>query len=129
MPKDLMLDADTGDLVIDSTTKDLAMVSGADEIAQRIRATLDIDYGEMTNLAPDIGSDYSSMLGKHPDLDFAAQDMEAAVTAQVPEVNGFNSISFTEEAHRGLHVDFVASYDDPDTGTEQQTEGGYDIGS
>jgi hypothetical protein len=56
MARDLMIDQ-SGDFVIDPNTHDLEVVEGADEIAQRIRATLDIYYGEMDNLDSEIGSD------------------------------------------------------------------------
>ena len=61
MAKDLLVN-EYGDLVIDPTTHDLAIVEGIDEIAQRIRATLLIRYGEMPNLDPDQGTDYSLSL-------------------------------------------------------------------
>ncbi|MGF2384020.1 DUF2634 domain-containing protein [Lentilactobacillus otakiensis] len=128
MARDLMIDPKTGDFVIDPNTHDLAMVEGADEIAQRIRATWDIYYGEMSNLDSEIGSDYSNLLGKNPNFEYAADDMEAAVIAQVPEVVSFDSVNFTKLSNRHVQVDFVATYIDEDQ-NEQQTEGGYEIGS
>lgn len=127
MARDLMIDQ-SGDFVIDPNTHDLEVVEGADEIAQRIRATLDIYYGEMDNLDSEIGSDYSNMLGKNPDLDHAADDMEAAITAQVPEIQTVDSITFTKDKNRHLIVDFEVTYLDEDD-NEQQAEGGYDIGA
>lgn len=127
MARDLMIDQ-SGDFVIDPNTHDLAVVEGADEIAQRIRATLDIYYGEMDNLDSEIGSDYSNMLGKNPDLDHAADDMEAAITAQVPEIQTVDSITFTKDKNRHLIVDFEVTYLDEDD-NEQQAKGGYDIGA
>lgn len=127
MARDLMIDQ-SGDFVIDPNTHDLEVVEGADEIAQRIRATLDIYYGEMDNLDSEIGSDYSNMLGKNPDLDHAADDMEAAITAQVPEIQTVDSITFTKDKNRHLIVDFEVTYLDEDD-NEQQAKGGYDIGS
>ena len=118
----------SGDFVIDPNTHDLEVVEGADEIAQRIRATLDIYYGEMDNLDSEIGSDYSNMLGKNPDLDHAADDMEAAITAQVPEIQTVDSITFTKDKNRHLIVDFEVTYLDEDD-NEQQAKGGYDIGA
>lgn len=125
--KDIALDPATGDFMIDPVTHDLMMVEDGDEIAQRIRATLDIYFGEMKNLAPEIGADYSNMLGKSPNYDYAASDMEAAIMAQIPEIRGVDSITFKEQPHRGLTVNFTVTYVDDD-GEEQQTEGGYDIG-
>ncbi|WP_462394313.1 DUF2634 domain-containing protein [Lentilactobacillus parabuchneri] len=127
MARDLMIDQG-GDFVIDPNTHDLEVVEGADEIAQRIRATLDIYYGEMDNLDSEIGSDYSNMLGKNPDLDHAADDMEAAITAQVPEIQTVDSITFTKDKNRHLIVDFEVTYLDEDD-NEQQAKGGYDIGA
>lgn len=117
-----------GDFVIDPVTHDLQTVEGADEVAQRICATLDIYYQEMDNLAPEIGADYSNMLGKNPDLDHAADDMEAAITAQVPEIQTVDSITFTKDKNRHLIVDFEVTYLDEDD-NEQQAKGGYDIGA
>lgn len=127
MARDLMIDQ-SGDFVIDPNTHDLEVVEGADEIAQRIRATLDIYYGEMDNLDSEIGSDYSNMLGKNPDLDHAADDMEAAIAAQVPEIQTVDSITFTKDKNRHLIVDFEVTYLDEDD-NEQQAKGGYDIGA
>lgn len=127
MARDLMIDQ-SGDFVIDPNTHDLEVVEGADEIAQRIRATLDIYYGEMDNLDSEIGSDYSNMLGKNPDLDHAADDMEAAITAQVPEIQTVDSITFTKDKNRHLIVDFEVTYLDEDD-NEQKAKGGYDIGA
>lgn len=127
MARDLMIDQ-SGDFVIDPNTHDLEVVEGADEIAQRIRATLDIYYGEMDNLDSEIGSDYSNMLGKNPDLDHAADDIEAAITAQVPEIQTVDSITFTKDKNRHLIVDFEVTYLDEDD-NEQQAKGGYDIGA
>lgn len=126
MARDLMIDQ-SGDFVIDPNTHDLEVVEGADEIAQRIRATLDIYYGEMDNLDSEIGSDYSNMLGKQPDLEHATDDMEAAITAQVPEIQTVDSITFTKDKNRHLIVDFEVTYLDEDD-NEQQAKGGYDIG-
>ncbi|CAM2968495.1 DUF2634 domain-containing protein [Lentilactobacillus buchneri] len=127
MARDLMIDQ-SGDFVIDPNTHDLEVVEGADEIAQRIRATLDIYYGEMDNLDSEIGSDYSNMLGKQPDLEHATDDMEAAITAQVPEIQTVDSITFTKDKNRHLIVDFEVTYLDEDD-NEQQAKGGYDIGT
>ena len=127
MARDLMIDQ-SGDFVIDPNTHDLEVVEGADEIAQRIRATLDIYYGEMDNLDSEIGSDYSNMLGKQPDLEHATDDMEAAITAQVPEIQTVDSITFTKDKNRHLIVDFEVTYLDEDD-NEKQAKGGYDIGT
>lgn len=127
MARDLEID-DTGDLVIDETTHDLSIIEGADEIAQRIKATLDIRYGEMTNLDPDMGADYTNFLGKDFNEELAGADMEAAITANVPEVTSVDSITFTRKG-RQLFVSFTAHYQDDDTDTEEEVEGDYTIES
>lgn len=127
MAMDLQVD-DNGDLVIDPDTHDLATVDGAAELAQRIKATLDIHYGEMENLDPEMGADYSNFLGKDLDEEHAADDMSAAIIAFVPEVVSVDNIVFTELPGRKLEVTFTASYDDED-GIEQSVEGDYTIGS
>ena len=93
MARDLQVDQD-GNLVIDPDTHDLAMVDGLDEIAQRIKATLEIRYGEMVNLDPEMGADYTNFLGKNFNENFAAADMTSAIEADVPEVESVDSIKF-----------------------------------
>jgi hypothetical protein len=122
---DLMVD-DNGDLVIDPDTHDLALVTDADELAQRIRATLDIRFGEMPNLDPTIGADYRNFLGKNLNEAAAAADMQAAITVAVPEVTSVNDIKFKKMSNRGLAVTFWVSYEDPDK-MEHKLKGDYTI--
>ena len=127
MARDLQVDQD-GNLVIDPDTHDLAMVSGLDEIAQRIKATLEIRYGEMVNLDPEMGADYTNFLGKNFNENFAAADMTSAIEADVPEVESVDSIRFTKEQHRRLKVTFTATVQNDD-GTTSTVEGGLPVGS
>lgn len=127
MARDLQVDQD-GNLVIDPDTHDLAMVSGLDEIAQRIKATLEIRYGEMVNLDPEMGADYTNFLGKNFNENFAAADMTSAIEADVPEVESVDSIRFTKEPRRRLKVTFTATVQNDD-GTTSTVEGGLPVGS
>lgn len=126
MAKDLCV-TENGDLVIGPTTHDLELITGAEEIAQRIRATLLIRYGEMINLDPDQGADYSNFLGKNFNSKLAAADMTTAIEANVPEVETVDSIKFTKLPMRRLRVDFRCTVTDNDT--KQEVEGGFGIGN
>ncbi|MBP2057904.1 hypothetical protein J2Z60_001079 [Lactobacillus colini] len=127
MVKDLKVD-ENGDLIIDPLTHDLVMIDGDDEILQRIKATLDIRYGEMKNLAPEIGADYQNFLGKNFNEEGASADMRAAITAQVPEVENVTSIKFKKLPNRRLEVDFTATIKHEDNSTSK-VEGGYEVGT
>lgn len=130
MAKDLEID-DNGDLVIDPTTHDLAIVTGTDEIVQRIKATLDIYYGEMENIAPEVGADYSNLLGKNYDVELAIADMTSAITAGVPEITSVDDMSIDiDRETRKAKVNFTVSYSEDDTGdSEQEAKGAYEIGT
>lgn len=108
MARDIEVDQD-GDLVIDPDTHDLAIIDGLDEIAQRIKTTLEIRYGEMVNLDPEMGSDYSNFLGKNFHPADAAADMTAAILAFVPEVSSVDDIKFIKLPRRKLKVTFRAT--------------------
>ncbi|MCT0164379.1 DUF2634 domain-containing protein [Lactobacillus helveticus] len=127
MAKDLKVDQD-GNLIIDPGTHDLAMIDGLDEIAQRIKATLEIRYGEMVNLDPEMGADYSNFLGKHFNENDAAADMTSAIEADVPEVQSVDSIKFIKGLHRSLEVRFTAVVKNSD-GSTSTVEGGLPIGT
>ena len=127
MAKDLEVDQD-GNLVIDPDTHDLAMIDGLDEIAQRIKATLEIRYGEMVNLDPEMGADYSNFLGKRFNENDAAADMTSAIEADVPEVQSVDSIKFIKGLHRNLEVRFIATVKNND-GSTSTVEGGLPIGT
>lgn len=126
MARDFLSD-ENGQLVIDPDTHDIAWVTGFDEIAQRIRTTLLIHYGEMPNLAPKVGTDYTNFLGKKFNPTLAAGDMTATIKDEVPEVESVNSINFKKLPHRGLLVTFkcTANLD----GKTEEVEGGANLGN
>lgn len=125
MARDLLVDQN-GDLVIDPATHDLAIVDGLEEIAQRIRATLLIRYGEMVNFDPDQGADYSNFLGKNFNETLASSDMSTVIQDKVPEVESVNRIEFKILPNRKLYVSFsvTASVDD---NKPEELEGGLEL--
>lgn len=128
MAKDFRV-TDGGDLIINPATHDFEMISGVDEVAQRIRATLLIRYGEMTNLDPDQGADYSNFLGKNFDEKLASADMETTIMEKVPEVQTVNNIKFTKLPNRHLAVNFSATVNvDDGTDNSEELEGGFVLG-
>lgn len=121
MARDLQID-ENGDLVIDPVTHDLAIVSGIDEVAQRIKTTLSIKYGEMDNLGPEAGADYRNFLGKSFNEEAARDDLTAALLDQVPEVQSLQDITFQKLAGRKLAVGFTAVVEDESGETEEVKE-------
>lgn len=127
MARDLLV-TKYGDPVIDPSTHDLATVDGLDEIAQRIRATLLIRYGEMPNLDPDQGADYSNFIGKNFNEELASADMSTTIQDKVPEVQTVNKITFKKLPERGLYVSFNATVS-VDDGDPEELEGGFELGN
>lgn len=127
MAKDLLVD-DQGDLVVDPITNDLATVDGADEIAQRVRATLLIKYDEMPNLAPNQGADYTNFLGKQINFNLAKADMASAIEANVPEVVSIDAMDFVTLPNRQLQVNFTVTANTSNNTTES-VEGGLTVGN
>lgn len=127
MAKDLLVD-DQGDLVVDPLTNDLATVDGADEIAQRIRATLLIRYNEMPNLDPNQGADYTNFLGKQINFNLAKADMTSAIEANVPEVVSIDTMDFVTLPNRQLQVNFTVTAK-TDNNTTESVEGGLTVGN
>lgn len=128
MAKDFRV-TDGGDLIINPATHDFEMIGGVDEVAQRIRATLLIRYGEMTNLDPDQGADYSNFIGKNFDEKLASADMETTIMEKVPEVQTVNNIKFTKLPNRHLAVNFSATVNvDDGTDNLEELEGGFILG-
>lgn len=125
MARDIQATPD-GDFFIDPATHDLAIIDGADEIAQRIRATLLIRYGEMTNLDPTQGADYSSFFEKGFHENLAAADMTSAIKKNVPEVTTVRNIKFQKLPNRGLYVSFEVEADID--GNVEEVKGGTEIG-
>lgn len=119
---------DNGDLMIDPDTHDFVMISGIEEVSQRIKATLDIRYGEMVNLDPTMGSDYHNFLGKHFNPTNASADMTASITNNVPEVESVSNYKFKELPGRRLEVSFVATVRIEGSGTTQEVSEAYQIG-
>lgn len=128
MAKDFRV-TDGGDLIINPATHDFEMIGGVDEVAQRIRATLLIRYGEMTNLDPNQGADYSNFIGKNFDEKLASADMETTIMEKVPEVQTVNNIKFTKLPNRHLAVNFSATVNvDDGTDNLEELEGGFILG-
>lgn len=128
MAKDFKSD-EKGDLVIDPVTHDFQMVNGTDEIAQRIKATLETTLGEMVNLDPNMGSDYSNFFGKKWDKEGASEDMSAAIMSAAEEVTSVTDISFTELPERRLLVKFKATATPTEDKTNQTVEGEFEFGT
>lgn len=127
MAKDLMID-EKGDFILDPETHDLMLIDGIEEIAQRIKATLEIRYGEMVNLDPQMGSDYYHFLGKNFKKDLAAADMTSAILSFVPEVQSVDHIEFDVDPNtRKLTVSFVATA--RIDGNNEIVEGGMNLGT
>lgn len=124
--RDLLLNGH-GDLVIDPATHDLATVDGIDEVAQRIRATLLIHLGEMRNLAPEQGTDYTNFFVKNFKKNIAQTDMVEAIERNVPEVDQITDINFVNKPNRLLEVTFKANVTLND-GTKGVAQGGMNIG-
>lgn len=127
MAKDLKVD-DKGDLVINPETHDLEMIDGVDEIAQRIKATLEIRYGEMEELDPKQGTDYSAILGKHFDKTMASDEIRNVIMEQVPEVESVDNIEFTPQPNRGMTINFKAIATPTDGNSAEEVEGDVDFG-
>lgn len=127
MAKDLKVD-DKGDLVINPETHDLEMIDGVDEIAQRIKATLEIRYGEMEELDPKQGTDYSAILGKHFDKTMASDEIRNVIMEQVPEVESVDNIEFIPQPNRGMTISFKATATPTDGNSAEEVEGDVDFG-
>lgn len=98
-----------GDLIIDPDTHDIEMVDGVEEVMQRVKATLEIRFGEMVNLAPEYGSDYTSFFGRKVNTNNVASDITASVTSQVPEVESLKDFKFEYKPKRKMEISFTAT--------------------
>lgn len=127
MVKDLMVDAH-GDLMLDPVTHDLLMIDGIDEVAQRIKATLEIRYGEMENLDPDMGTDYTDFLGKRFNETDASNQLRETIKRYVPEVDSVDDIKFTYLPNRHLQIDFKAMATPTESNVSQFVEGSVELG-
>lgn len=119
---------DNGDIMIDPDTYDFVMIDGIEEVSQRIKATLDIRYGEMVNLDPTMGADYHSFLGKKFNPTNAAADMTASITSNVPEVESVSNFEFKKLPRRKLEVSFVATVRLEGSNVTQDISEEYQIG-
>lgn len=127
MARDLMVD-DKGDFVIDDQTHDLVMVSGIDEIAQRIKATLEIRYHEMMLLDPEMGMDYTDFFGKRFKEENAAFQLRETIMQFVPEVDSVDDIKFNLSPDRHLTITFKAMATPTESTVSEPTEGAVEIG-
>lgn len=125
--RDLAINQD-GDLMVDPLTHDLMLVDGIDEIAQRIRTTLSIRLGEMKNLAPEQGTDYTNFFMKNFQKNVAQTDMVDAIERNVPEVQQVTDLNFKQQPNRALEVTFKANVTLAD-GTAGTAKGGLEIGN
>lgn len=127
MARDLKVD-DKGDLVIDPVTHDLEMVDGIEEVAQRIKATLEIRYGEMELLDPEMGMDYTDFLGKRFNETDASGQLRETIMNFVPEVESVDDIEFTYLPNRHLKIDFKATATPTDSQNAETAEGSVEFG-
>lgn len=123
-----LLTNEYGDIVVDPLTHDLVIVDGIEEVAQRIRATLKIRLGEMVNLAPNQGTDYTNFFTKQLNENIAKTDIVTALQDNVPEITDVLDINFKKLPNRVLNIAFKANVS-LDDGTNKMVEGGLDIGN
>lgn len=117
-----------GDIMVDPLTHDLMLVDGIDEIAQRIRATLSIRLGEMKNLAPEQGTNYTNFFLKNFQKNVAQTDMVDAIERNVPEVQQVTDLNFKQQPNRVLEITFKVNIVLAD-GTTGIAKGGLEIGN
>lgn len=127
MAKDLKVD-DKGDLVIDPVTHDLVIIDGIEEIAQRIKATLEIRYGEMQLFDPDMGMDYTDLLGKRFNEADASSQIRETIQTYVPEVEAVDDIKFNFLPNRHLQIDFKVTATPTESESAEIIEGSVDFG-
>ena len=117
-----------GDLYVDPLTHDFVLVSGLEEIAQRIKATLETFYGEMDVLDPEQGMDYTNLLGKRLEKARASDELRDTIKRQVPEVDSVEDIQFNFKPNRRLEITFRAMVTPTESNNSQEVEGGVEIG-
>ena len=118
---------DFGDLYVDPETHDFVLIDGLEEIAQRIRATLETNYHEMDVLDPEQGLDYTNFLGKRFNKELASDELRETIRRQVPEVDSVEDIQFEFHPNRTLTINFKAMATPTDSELSQEIEGGVDI--
>ena len=128
MAKDFKI-TDYGDLYVDPDTHDFVLIDGIDEIAQRIKATLETFLGEMDIIDPDQGMDYTNFLGHNYDKVLASRDLRETIQAKVPEVDSVDDIELkVDPSTRHLNVHFKATATPTESSTSQPVEGDVDVG-
>lgn len=128
MAKDFKV-TDYGDLYVDPDTHDFVLIDGIDEIAQRIKATLETFLGEMDIIDPDQGMDYANFLGHNYDKVLASRDLRETIQAKVPEVDSVEDIELqVDPSTRHLNVHFQAMATPTESDMSQPVEGDVDVG-
>lgn len=128
MAKDFKV-TDYGDLYVDPDTHDFVLIDGIDEIAQRIKATLETFLGEMDIIDPDQGMDYTNFLGHNYDKVLSSRDLRETIQAKVPEVDSVNDIELkVDPSTRHLNVHFEAMATPTESNISQPVEGDVDVG-
>ena len=128
MAKDYKI-TDYGDLYVDPDTHDFVIIDGVEEVTQRIKATLEIFYQEMSIIDPEQGMDYTYFLGKRFSKEQAETRLRDTIMAKVPEVDSVDEIKFkVEPATRSLSVYFRAKVTPTESTQSQIAEGGVNIG-
>lgn len=128
MAKDFKV-TDYGDLYVDPDTHDFVIIDGIEEIAQRIKATLETFVGEMEIIDPDQGMDYTNFLGHNYDKVLSSRDLRETIQAKVPEVDSVNDIELkVDPSTRHLNVHFEAMATPTESNISQPVEGDVDVG-
>ncbi|RVU69937.1 MULTISPECIES: DUF2634 domain-containing protein [Lactobacillus] len=118
-----------GDWFVDPETHDFVIIDGLEEIAQRIKATLETFYGEMDVLDPEQGMDYTNFLGHRFKKKRAAADLRRTIMAKVPEVDSVEDLKFdADPATRHLTVHFTAMATPTESDVSQEVEGDVNVG-
>lgn len=118
---------DYGDLYVDPDTHDFVLISGLEEIAQRIKATLETNYQEMDVLDPEQGLDYTNFLGKRFNKELASDELRETIRRQVPEVDSIENIDFKFKPNRKLTITFKVMATPTESNKSQEVEGGVEI--
>lgn len=118
---------DYGDLYVDPETHDFVLIDGLEEIAQRIKATLETNYHEMDVLDPEQGLDYTNFLGKRFNKELASDELRETIRRQVPEVDSVEDIQFEFHPNRQLTINFKVMATPTESELSQEIEGGIDI--
>lgn len=119
--RDFKLDKN-GDVIIDDG--DIAMISGNEEISQRIATTLRTRLNEFEPVDEPMGLTRENALGKGYNQDFLQEDIEDAISTQVDENIDVQEINFTKsDADRSLSVEVKYMLPNGDVETVQTNLG------